>query len=379
MRLLIALAVAVAAMLPLGPARGAETGTIRGRVVDGTTGDPRQDVQVTLQGGNEDGSGAIRTSARTGADGRFAFEELETGDERVYVVDATFQGGLFAGRALQLPSGTRESPVIETTIKVWETTTDPTVMAITRDDLFLLPSGGGIAVIESVSMLNSSAFAYIGRGADGEQPGDAPSIGFAVPDEAQDVRILDSNLDIPRLVPAEFGFGATIAIPPGVTRTTFTYRLPETAAQHDVSRTVLYPTAELNVHTRPPLTVESNRLTEGGEKSIEGTPYRVWTADGRIDAGDSLQILAVAEAGTPGLLIGGVVAFAALLLGAGAFALRRRGGPRSPTRPSRPERDAVMTAIARLDVRYQSGEIERDAWERERSRLKSLLPDRDPP
>jgi hypothetical protein len=158
----------------------------------------------------------------------------------------------------------------------------------------------------------------------------------------------------------------------GSNRTTFSYRLPETAAQRDISRTVLYPTAELNVHTRPPLTIESNRLEEAGEKSIEGTPYRVWTATDPIDAGDSLQMLAIAEAGTPAALIGGVIAFALLLVGAGAFALRRRSARPAPPRP-RPDREKVMTAIARLDVRYEAGEIDKDAWQRERDRLKRRI------
>jgi hypothetical protein len=373
MRRLITFALAATALLPAGTARAADTGTIRGRVVDGVTGDPRAGVRVTLQGGNEDGSDPTRATARTGDDGRFGFTGLTTGDDRLYVVDATFEGGLFAGRALRLPADTDEPPVIDTTIKVWETTTDPTVIAITRDDLFLLPSDGGVSVIESVSIFNSSGLAYIGRGADeAAAPGQAPSIGFAVPDEAEDVQIIDSNLDIPGLVAAEFGFGATVAIPPGATRTTFSYRLPVASAQYDLSRTVLYPTAELNVHARPPLTIESNRLEEAGEQSIEGTVYRVWSSEEGIDAGDPVQMLAIADAGTPAALVAGIVAFAVLLAGAGALALRRRSGRPVDARGG-VDREKVVTAIARLDVRYEAGEIDRGTWERERARLKRRL------
>lgn len=376
MRLLIAFAVAAAGLFSLAPAHAAEIGTIRGRVVNGATNEPQPGARVTLQGGNRDGSDLIRRVATTDAGGRFSFDGLETGAARVYVVDVRFEGGLFAGRAVGLPSDTSKPPTIDTEIRVWETTTDPTVIGISRDDIFLLPSDGGLSVIESLSIVNSSDLAYIGRGADDEDASErTPSIGFALPPGAEDVRILDSDLDIPELLPAEFGFGATVAIPPDLHRTTFTYRLPEVSAQQDISRTILYPTSTLTVYAQPPLTIESNRLRETGEETIEGTRYRVWESDERIDSGDSLQMLAIAEAGTPMALLAGVAAFVVVVLAGGGVALRRHGRRKraSPARQRSPGREAVLTAIARLDLDYQSGKVTVEAWERERARLKGLL------
>jgi hypothetical protein len=365
----------------VGPANAADTGTIRGQVIDGNTGEPRSGARVVLVGADEDGSDRERATASTGHDGRFSFRGLATGDDRFYVVDAFFQGGLFVGRPVQLPPDTTTPPVIEATLRVWETTTDPTVITITRDDLFLIPGDDGVSAIEAVAFENSSDRAYIGRGADTDAPSErAPSIGFALPGGAEQVQVLESDLDIPELVPAEFGFAATIAIPPGPTATTFSYRLPDPAAQRDLSRPILYPTEELSIHTRPPLTLETNRLTEDDERTIEGTTYRVWTSDESLDSGDRLEVVAIAEAGVPAALIIGVGAFALVLVTGGAFAwTRTRRTTSSRSRPRKgPDRDAVMTAIARLDLDYEAGRVERDAWERERARLKEQLTEREP-
>jgi hypothetical protein len=87
-------------------------------------------------------------------------------------------------------------------------------------------------------------------------------------------------------------------------------------------------------------------------------------------------MLVVAEAGSPAALVGGIVAFAVLLVGAGALALRKKAARPSVARRG-VDREKVVAAIARLDVRYESGEIGRDAWERERRRLKSRIAEGD--
>jgi hypothetical protein len=380
MRSLTALALALAApAILLSPlAHAAARGTIRGRVVDGITGEPRAGARLRLQGYEENGSGRVSETAVSDRAGRFAFSGLATGAGRFYVVDAYFEGGLFAGRAVQLPDDTTRPPEIEATIRVWETTTDPTVVSIARDDLFLIPSEGGVAAVESIVFENSSDAAYIGRGARRGAPNETPSIGFALPAGAEDVQIIDADLDVPRLVPAEFGFAATVALPPGSTKITFSYRLPEVAAQHVLSRTALYGTDELSVHTKPPLTLETDRLQQGEDESIEGTTYRVWTSDEPIDPGDSVQLLALAEGGRPAALFAGVGAFVALVLAATAVMWRRARKTPRPAKRAAPTRDAVVTAIARLDLDYQEGELTHAAWERERARLKDQLDHREP-
>src|SRR5207247_6881000 len=111
--------------------------------------------------------------------------------------------GLFAGRAVSLPSDTSRSPVIATRLKVWRTTSDPTVIGIVRDDLFVVPSSDNAAVIESIRVFNSSNYAYIGRGGGltNGTTGSVPSLALSLPAgaNANGVSIVRSDVDIPEL------------------------------------------------------------------------------------------------------------------------------------------------------------------------------------
>jgi hypothetical protein len=378
----LAIATAVAgSTLWSGAAAAAATGAIKGRVLDGTSEQPRAGVEVRLEGGSTSEGEPITRTSTTDSDGRFSFEDLPTGDDRFYVVDAFFQGGMFPGRALTLPSDTSKPPVIKTTTKVWRTTTDPTVIGLPRDDLFAISSDDGVGVIESVSILNSSGFAYIGRGGGDDSAGRVPTIGFALPEGAGGVQIQEgTTLDIPKLVATDFGFAATTAIPPGESRVTFSYSLPDTGAQFELSRNALYATGEISVYTRPPLTVSSNRLVESGEKSIEGTTYNLWTsAEGLIDSGDPVQILLVANAGQSTTLLAGVGALAVIILIVGVIGLRRMRRVPPPGRRGRTPmtREQVLTKIAEIDLAYESGDLSKDDWERMRGRLKQRATETD--
>ena len=372
----------VVALVLCSPAVAARTGTITGRVVNKSSGRPQSGVRVRLQSGSADGERVSR-STTTDKEGRYSFDGLAIGDDYVYVVDAFFDGGMFPGRALQLPSDTTSAPVIETTTKVWPTTTDPTVIGLPRDDLFAISSDDGLGVIESVTVLNSSDFAYIGRGGDESAPGRSPSLGFALPEGAQGVQIQEgTTLDIPKLVASDFGFAATVAIPPGLNRVTFSYSMPDAGAQFELSRNALYPTGEISVYTRPPLTASGNRLVESGEKSIEGTTYNLWTTeDDQIDPGDPVQILLVADAGKSATLLAGIGVLGLALLVGIAVALRRRARRmKSPprARPTRPSRERLLTEIAALDIAFEAGDLSRDEWERRRRGLKRELADMAP-
>ena len=355
-------------------ALAAERGTIRGRVVNAGSGKPQPGVRVTLRGGAR---GEVLGRVRTEADGRYVFSGLRTGRERPYALDATYSGGLFAGRAVVLPEDGSRPPVLEGTLRVWDTTTDPGVMLVRRDDLFLLPEEGALETIHSVRFSNTSSRAYIGRGGGDAGPGGSPTIAFSLPAGAvpSTVRILQATLDIPRLVSLESlgGFGATVAIPPGESQITFSYRVEGAAGRFDLTRRALYPVLEQSVHAEQPLEMDSDRLLPAGEVTLRGTTYRRWSARRPLDAGDPVQASVTVEAGVGPLVAGSA---ALLVLAAVAAALvvarsrrRRRDGL---TRDARP-REGLLTAIAELDLRYEGGEITPEEWSRRRAELKDEL------
>ncbi|HEV3472290.1 MAG TPA: hypothetical protein VG408_03675, partial [Actinomycetota bacterium] len=237
--------------------------------------------------------------------------------------------GTFAGGAVTIPDDTQQIPVIDTTMRVWPTTTDPSVVLIRRDDMFVVSNERGAAVIESVTVANTSTKAYIGRGQSLSDDPSGASLGFALPPGARDIAILDSEIDIPKLVPIGAGAAATVAIPPGETRVTFSYSLPSSAGNIDLSRPALYPTVEFSVFAEEPLEVRSNRLIADGEVTLSGTRYRKWTASDELNAGDPLQVLAVAAGSVP---IAPLAAAAATILSLAllVWVLRQRSRARVP-------------------------------------------------
>jgi hypothetical protein len=372
MRSLTAAAAAVTilggSLLVSGHATAAAKGTIEGRVINESTGRPQPNVRLELTSGTESGDGEVLEAVRSDDEGRYRFDDLPTGEDRFYALDARFDGGLFAGRPISIPSNTSETPVISSMLRVWNTTTEPGVMAISSDRMFVVQDGDSVGVIESVSFVNTSEEAYIGRGAG--MIGDAASgasFAFALPPGATEFNPFDSTLDIPDIVRVDQGFAATVAIPPGEHKATYSYRVVGGGGSFDLSRPVLYPTLELSIYAAEPLEVRSNRLVSKEGIELEGKTYELWGTDETIDAGDPLQALAVATGSVP-MLPFAVGAVALLFLGGmAAFVLRRR--PRTATAPEVGDRDRLLEEVAVLDLAYEAGEIDRARWDDARSSL----------
>jgi hypothetical protein len=378
-RLFVTLLATGIALVP-GSARPAPTGRVEGRVLNAATGEPVPGVEVTLTSAATGSTDTLERRLRTDERGHYRFDDLPTGEERFYALDAVFQGGLFSGRAITLPSDTQREPVIDTTLRVWPTTTDPEVMLIERDDIFVSRNDedGGIGVVESVRVVNTSERAYIGRGGSGDaaRPGETPSVGFALPSGADNtgVAVIDADIDIPALVGTEYGFAITTAVPPGETRVTFSYPLRGTAGSYDLSRRALYPILSLSIYATDPFEVSSNRLSFDDEVTVGDKRYERFASDDPLDAGDSLQAIAVADAGTPPGLLTGMAGVLALVVVLGLLPLlRSRRAERKPPRT----RAELVEAIARLDLENEQGHLATDRWASRRAELKAELAARD--
>lgn len=382
MRRIALLLAATAALASISSAQAASTGTITGRVINGTTGEPQPGVEVTLTIGAEDG--AREVSATSDERGRYRFDELATGEENFYVLDALYEGGLFAGRPLTIPSDTKKPPVIDTTLRVFEPTTDPNAILIRRDDLFVIHDEDRISVVEAIKVVNPTRNAYIGRGSalsSDEGDGVTPSLGFAMPDGVvpDTFRWLDADLDVPQAVEIQgVGFGITSAIPPGEVDFTFSYQVEGTGGTFDLSRRALYTVSELSVFAAEPLEVTANRLREGDTVELEGTTYRRFSSDSELDPADPVQILIVAEGGSATPLVIGLAAGLGVLALIAVLAFirtkrrkRRRAAPAEPSPPS--DRDELLAAIARLDLEFEAGRLDEAEYHRLRAELKDRL------
>jgi len=349
------------------PVRAAGSGVITGEVVNQTTGRPAVGATVTLAGADENGSGRVRRTTTTDRNGRYRFSRLPSGPDWLYIIDAEFDGGLFPGSPFSFPAG--EKPSLQTSAKVWNTSSDPSSILVARDAMFALPSENAVGVVESVTVLNHGNLAYVGRGGTGAPA--KTTFGFGLPAGAEQVGIQDASLDVPELVATDFGFGITVALPPGKSTFTYTYRVPADGSTYVLSKTALYPTADLLVFVGDPLRLETDRMRESGTETVGGKTYRRWIAPGMVDAGDTVLIQATAEAEMAFVPFAvGTGALLALISGAYMF-MRRRSRVAAAT-PSL-GRDELIAAIASLDVAHENGTVDEAEWTKQRAELKQRL------
>lgn len=385
MRKLRLLTVTLTVLFVVAPIRVAaqdnERGTITGVVTNGTTDEPQQGVEIALLGGLRDDEGnfsqEISKLATSDGRGRFEFANLPSGDDRAYALDASFDGGSFPGGVVTIPA---DGDVIEVEQRVWDTTTDPRAIVIQHNNMFVLQGEEGANVIDSYTLVNVSDEAYIGRGpaTNSSDELSAPTLSFSFPEGAEGIQIAESDVDIPELLNTETGIGITSAVPPNETRITFAYGLRVNTGQVDLSRRALYPILNLGVFAEPPFVVDSTRLSEDGDVTIEGTTYTRYRSESSVTEGNSIPMIATAEAGSGSALVwGGTVAGSLLVVILVVALVRRRAARSDPARdpgpPSDEKRDDLLVAIARLDLDYRNGKVDQQQWDAQRAELKARL------
>ncbi|MDQ3954545.1 MAG: hypothetical protein M3285_03230 [Actinomycetota bacterium] len=373
-RLIAACAALIVVALPAAEAQS--DAVIRGRVVHGKTDRGLPNIVVTLLGARDDGSGRIKEESNSGRDGSFAFPKVEIDPQMTYTVEAEYDDGLFVGENIAIEDG-EASPI---DLELWDTTPDPAAISIARHHVFVLRNSDGVGVLESVTVTNETEEAYVGRAATmgGDTGPGTPTLGFGLPPQAIGGRVDILSSDINRLYVTEtdFGFAATVAIPPGETTTIFGYAAEGTGGSYDISRRILYPTEELATFVTDPFVVQSNRLAPDKDETIRGRTYNVWRSTEPLDPGDLVPLAAVAEgSSSSGLETGAVIGLGALaLLIAAAFMWRKRGSAPAP----KTTREDLLTAIAELDLKKDVGDISAEEWAARRASLKSRLREPEP-
>jgi hypothetical protein len=375
-RLALAVVLLLAASVPAA-ARPRGPGLIRGRVVDGSTGKPVGGIEVDLVSALPGRDGGFSATATTRADGRYVFERLPTGGDRVYALSVAHRGGLFAGRPIEELGESGDRTVVDTQLRIWDTISDPDAVLVQRHNIFISQSEGGLGVIESLTIVNTSDSAYVGRARSFGRRLAQSTFAFALPDNATHGRMLsESDFFGTPITGTDSGFGLRVAIPPGEWRVMFAYTLTGGAGTYDVSHTALYPTLNTVVHVTDGFSVESNRLGDAGEVTIGDTRYVRWVSDDVIEAGDPIQIAVTAEAGTSPWLAGGLVGAGLLAAAMFVWTLLRNRKPadRSPASPERvSSREQVVAAVAELDLKHDAGDIDDDEWTARRAELKDDL------
>lgn len=365
-----------------GPAaRAAGNGVIEGHVTNGTPGAPvPAGVGVTLHiVRNDDRIERLQTT--TDASGYYRFEGLETSASVKYLPVVAYEQASYFPRVLVLS----EQPNQVADITVYEATESDEWIAFERTNLLIQNvTPERIDVMEMGALANIGDRTYVGAATSPGEP--RPTLRFPLPPGATNL-VPQAGLAPNDVTPTPDGFTISSPVVPGRHQLAFSYSIPAQGGMLVLTKQLAYPALGFSLYVpQIGLRVSSPQLQPQGEAQLGGQTYTVYSAQS-LPRGAVLQIqldgLPTAGADihrlTWPLLVGG-----AALLGLGlVVARRRRVQQRSvpavaavaPGAADAPysERVELLLALARLDERYERGELSATEYEAERAAWKQRL------
>lgn len=382
----------LAAMVAAPPSAAAQAaGTISGRVVNGTTGDPAAGVEVRARLFSTQAELDALTTT-TDAKGRFAFRELPSGVAG-FQLEVTYRGAVYRSVAATFTPGAPN----EQTLTIYEPTTDPKDVTLTDYIVWVDREGGGVAVQHDLAWTNAGAEAYVGEGGE--------VVRIPLPEGAGNLQFLGTFLENP----GETRDGAYVSdapIVPGESSATIRYSAPPLER---LSLALAFPTTSLQLFVPQDVRVRASALRRSGTVTDQGLTYEVYEARD-VAAGTTIDVRLSQAAPTGSgartalwILLG---ALALVLVGAAVTVVVRRNRRRAPTprpsvRPRRPrskpsavvaparrvgrrpegngevaepeDPDLIIEEIAALDLSFERGLIEERTYRRLRVAAKDRL------
>ncbi|MYH62092.1 MAG: c-type cytochrome [Caldilineaceae bacterium SB0675_bin_29] len=384
-------------------------GRITGRLFQGTQDGPAPpQTEVTLNVYQQTNLLTTRISP-IGADGSFDFDNLPVDEGFYFLVETEHRNVRYTSPILafsgpDFTEGRTGPESIRTTLPVFETTTDPAGLHVTRANWIIEHEPGNLLIGQLYTFGNRSGRTFTGT--EGELFDVPVTLAVPLPEGAQEVEIQDGMVGEAYRMGQQTIFDTRPVLPgPGSRQIFVRYRLPYAGESVQTSFPVPYETESLNllVADLPGLEVDiavgGESLEATGEETVQSVLFRLWSAPvsgdhpvvislrGLIAAGGSdprparntqpnreLPISAPPLDYRIPLAFGGVVTFA-LLASLLLFVYRER--TRSPLTGEQlaARREELIDRIARLDDLHALGELEEGAWRKKRAELKRELID----
>jgi hypothetical protein len=375
------LVVALLALASLGadPGLASENGIVEGLVTNGSQGGSPVEGSPVVLNALDESDRLERRESTIGADGRYRFEGLPTAAGLRYLPVVEFQGAAYFPQPVSL----EQEPRQQADITVYEATESDQWVAFERTNLLVRAVGpnrlelmemGALANVGDRTFVGSEATAGSGR----------VTLRFDLPAGAVDVAPQAG------FAPNDFQAGpdgVTIGGPivPGRHQLALSYGLPFQGSSFTLTKRLTYPALGFNLYL-PDVGVqlESPQLTARGPAELGGQRYLLYSAQ-QLPRGTELQVRlsglpVAARSLTEQLLwplggLGGLALTAALLLGYRRAVARGTDQPLAAAsqEAAEVERVRLLLSIARLDRRFEQGEVSREQYERERERSKERL------
>ena len=224
------------------------TGTISGRIVNGTPDGPLP-TGLSVQLGEMVGTILRPVATASGADdGGFTFQDVPADPTKIYVVAAEYAGVTYESGPLQFADAQAEAT---TEVRVYETTEAKNAVSIEFQHMIVEPdsASGRLIISETVRVANSGDRTYVGQ--EPKHEGMASGVvKFTLPEGAHGLELYN-GITQDDVVADEFGgFFDTRPLPPGSREVAFGYGLPYQGDSAAFRRVLDYPTTKTVVLVR---------------------------------------------------------------------------------------------------------------------------------
>ncbi len=239
--------------LVLAPLAIAEAGTVRGTVMNGTTGKPAEGIELTLiqlQGGMQEVA-----HSKSGAHGEFTFDHPGLGAQPM-LVRAVYHGINFNHA---VPPGTATAQV-----DIYEPSKDAKTINVPSHVVIFQPNGTTMMVGEQYQIENKSQPPVAYFRSDG-------SFDFALPEKGQLQQVAaagPSGMPVVQLPIDKKNnhYSIAYAFRPGESSVRFSYELPYPGNAATVKIPTIYPGGRLLVAAPPSVQISGDGLTPNGEE-----------------------------------------------------------------------------------------------------------------
>lgn len=349
----------------------AARGTVRGSVVQGTSGEAvPSGLEVTLHG--FDGQAEVVNATSTvGRDGSFLFEGVESVPGRLFVVTTEVDGVLYGTETALLAD---TSGVLDQTLLIFGTTTDPSQLRISRMHLLLNPAAEGVLEVIQLWLVSNDGDRTVVAG-DGDGV-----LNVVLPESAFGLAFEDGTPEA-RFTLTEQGFQDTEPVRPGTmsAQLVFSYVLPYDG-RLDFSQPVDHPVdAVIALVPEGDMRLSGAGVQDQGTRDMAGSQVHAYGYE-PVAAG---QALAFRISGRSNVSGGSGNTLSSVAIGVGVLGVAlisaglwwyRRPGPRAVLADGQVgQRQGLLRQLVELDEAHEAGEIDDDAYQRRRAAGKQRL------
>jgi len=249
----------------------AQTGKIWGYVFNGSQDSSRianAKVKFLVYKGHnliDDSSHVVKTNRS----GKFTLSNLKIDTTLIYYPRTSFHDIVYYGTGIRL---SKNDPVRQTDIVVYDSTTDKSHISIQMDHIFIEENENAITVREILLLQNTGTKTYTGSPL--TEGGHFHVLEFPLPENFENVQILTPQAQGSMIVEGNMLIDTGL-FPPGMRQLSFQYDIPNPGKSWHFSRPISFPTGSINIFlSQPGLTVEGPGIVPMGEFPIRNISYQ---------------------------------------------------------------------------------------------------------